>query len=181
MTTGYYIITKESDLYVNFVEREKAVEEISKAFCEFSKAHGINATQFYPSPNHLAIFPIEDDYKNFEKEFLKNQYKDDLCEFKKTSQTCKDWVAFCKTKGLKNPRDAKAHPIFYFDNALGKTHSQLFMAGDQLYCSFESAAEQETPKGFIRIKASEFYKAIEDYEEKQKKEENQDGTTNIQF
>lgn len=51
---------------------------------------------------------------------------------------------------------------FYFKNPVGRSQTRLFDQDDKLYVQYSTEYEvEDTPKGFIPIKASEFYKVME--------------------
>jgi len=58
--------------------------------------------------------------------------------------------------------------MLYF-NVYGSTSSRLFAIGDKVYCSFKSEYNFTNPEGFIELKASEFFKIVEDENERRKK------------
>lgn len=57
----------------------------------------------------------------------------------------------------------------YFDVLEGKCSVRLFKKNDIIYCSFSTDKDFKTPSGLKEIKGSEFYKAIEDNEQRETK------------
>ena len=56
-------------------------------------------------------------------------------------------------------------PVIYFTEWLGNTTSRLFAVGDVLYCSINAEHEfNKIPSWANVMKASEFYKVMEDME-----------------
>ncbi len=84
-------------------------------------------------------------------------------EFKKSSKINKMWVSLVKDiEYFEKPK-----LMFYFRFSGPRWSERLFHDGDKLYCSIESEGEIFVPDFAIEIKASEFFKIIEDQEERE--------------
>ena len=87
-------------------------------------------------------------------------------EFKKNSEVSKMWIGLVKDiENFDKPR-----LLFYFNLIGHRWKERLFHIGDKLYCSIESDGEVSTPDFVIEMKASEFYKVIEEEENREKGE-----------
>ena len=157
----YFVVTKKSPLrddYLKYKENRTVVRQHVKDFME---EQGIETSQYYESVDVLYIVPTEKDNDNFGK-MLAKDIGNGLRPFKKNSIMAKAWVNSLKEKGvdiLHNP-----HPGFYFNELHGRFRYRLFAINDVVYCSMDMDHDFETPEGMEEIKASEFFKIIEDYE-----------------
>lgn len=159
----YYIVTPESSVHKDYMVYKSMSEKVNAAFVEFAKEQGIETHEYYQSAQSLHICPTDNDTDKFGKFFK----KDAPSLFKKNSLPAKAWVSKCQDLGLKSPH--KPHLAFYL-NMYGRAHSRLFMINDVLYASYETECDFENPVGFNEIKASEFFKVIEEHEESLKHE-----------
>lgn len=87
-------------------------------------------------------------------------------EFKKNTEVSKMWVELVKDIG----HFEKPELLFYFDLIGHRWKERLFHIGEKLYCSIESDGEVSTPDFAIEMKASEFYRVIEEEGNKEKGE-----------
>lgn len=154
----YYIVMPGSPIYKEYMDYKVMSEKVNTAFVEFAKEQGFETHEYYQSAQRLYICPTEGDVDKIGKYFK----KDTPGLFKKNSPPAKAWVNKCQVFGLKSP--SKPNLAFEF-RIFGRTSSRLFMVGDALYASFRADCNFENPDGFEEIKASDFFKVIEDYEE----------------
>lgn len=150
----FYTISNDSKVgkdYWRYIEYEK---RIVRAFNEFAKEHDIKATKFYPINTLLWIKPEKEDKDNFSGQFTLK----DPGRFKKTSAMSKAWVKKCSDEGIEYIR--KPHVQFLF-NYTGKAWCRLFDYDGVIYCTFDCPIDVETPEGFVEMKGSEFYAAME--------------------
>ena len=154
----YFRIPKEHRIYGMYVEFKEMSKRINEAFVEFSKEQGITTNEYYQTTDRLYICPTDEDTEKFGKYFK----KDSPGEFKKNSAPSKAWVGKCRELGLKMMY--KPHLAWEFD-VFGPTKQRIFMIEDILYASLMADCDFPVPKGLEEIKASEFFKVIEDYEE----------------
>lgn len=159
----YFEITNESSHYkeyFDYLEADEACRKAVKAFLEENNIH----TEYY------AIFGealyIDDNQENRDKygNQLKKYGEDRTVAFKKTSKIGRAWTE----SGIKEVH--KPHVSFFFVNPSRSSRSRLFHVGEKLYCSIDCmgrSTKVKTPQGFIEMKASEFFKIIEDVENKQ--------------
>lgn len=154
----YYIVAPDSPVHKKYLDYKAMSEKVNIAFKEFAKEWEIETHEYYQSVEYLHICPTESDAKKFGKYFK----KDASGLFKKNSPLAKDWADKCRALGL----TSAFKPNLGFEIAVyGRSRSRLFMIKDILYASFEIDRDYENPEGFKEIKASEFFKIVEEYEE----------------
>lgn len=161
MADKYFRIKKDCPLYEDYFAHESDKKKIASAFTEVREKYGIETHGFYPSKEYFRIVPTSNDNKEFSDYLKKTNYG----EFKKNSEISKAWIDLAKDiEHMEKPR-----LIFYF-NLLGyHWKERLFDIDGVLYCSIESDREVSTPDFAEEMKASEFYKIVEDCEERNKK------------
>lgn len=143
--------------YFGYLENIPKINEIVKKIChEF----GIESTKYYHRKDCLKIIPTKNDEKNFAGMMKKTSYG----EFKKNSKVGKMWTSLVKDiEAFEKPK-----LMFYIRFSCRRWSERLFDVGEKLYCSVECDGEVFTPDFAIEMKASEFYKIIEDEEKKDK-------------
>lgn len=151
----YFLVLPESKVYKDYMEYEKFVDIISKAFTDFADQNGIKATSFYTRTNILHIVPETEDIDRFGDSMSKTE----LGRFKRKSELSRKWVAKCKELGLNEVN--KPYIPFLF-NAVAQSSWRLFSVKNDVYCTYQSTSNFDVPKDFKEIKASEFYKIMED-------------------
>lgn len=157
----YYIVTPSSSIHKRYLDYKDLSKKVNTAFVEFAKEQGFETHEYYQLVNDLYICPTEGDVNKFGKYFK----KDTPGLFKKNSPLAKAWVNKCQVLGLKSPH--KPNLAFEF-SVFGRTSSRLFMIDDVLYASLRADCDFKSLDGLAEIKASEFFKIIEDYEESSK-------------
>ncbi|HEY8805698.1 MAG TPA: hypothetical protein VIM42_11455 [Clostridium sp.] len=125
----------------------------------------IDTHSYYCSNSAFYIVPTEKDLEKFGK-ILCKPVDNGLMAFKKTSKINKAWVDLLEEKQIAPTH--KPFIQFYFDRGYGKTRNRLFNIGDTVYCSFEGEHDFSNPEGFEEIKGSEFFKIVEEENEKRK-------------
>ena len=154
----YFRIPKENRFYEMYVEYKDMATRINDAMVKFFKKNEITTHEYYPFTECLHICPTEQDEEKFGKYFKKDTYG----KFKKTSPLGKAWVQNCKELGLKYI----SRPSLAFEFGIyGRSRQRLCMIDDALYGSIETDYDFKSPEELQEIKASEFFKVIEDYEE----------------
>lgn len=158
----YFIVTEANPLhndYKAYRNNSKLINEHVKQFCQ---SHGIKAEEYVANNDSFYIVATNEDKINF-KSSLGKAVEQGIYPFKKNSKIGKAWVESLKEKKLK----VLHRPMvgMYFRNAYGRHRSRLFEFEGNVYCSFESeSGEVNVPEGMKEIKASEFFKVIEDSE-----------------
>lgn len=154
----YFVVNEDSGLYADYFAWKNDRSKISDAFKKVCDKFGIETTEFYLDKNRLHINPTESDLSKFE-----NIMKKGSCgEFKKNSEPSKMWIGL--TKDIEHFR--KPQLLFYFRSLGPRWRERLFDIDGKLYGSIESNQDVNMPDFVTEIKASEFYKIIEDYEER---------------
>ena len=155
----FFIVTEESPLrkeYLEFKLNQSAVNTFVK---NFMPAQGIQTPYYSVSANTLYIVPQKADKEKFETQLCKYSDGQGLRAFKKNSVVGKAWVSELQTAGLKVLW--KPFVPFFFASFSGHCRSSILAVDETVYLQFDSEYGVETPAGFVEIKGSEFYKAIE--------------------
>lgn len=160
----FYKIRKGSEFYKEYFDYLENTVNVNEVVKEFMATNNIDTSEYYPCTNVLYIVPTAKDVEKFDM-VLSKEIGNNLRPFKKTSKINKAWVELLKSKNLKVLE--KPNLCFIF-NVCGKYSTRLFHIEDELYCSMKTHYAFESPEieGFIEIKASEFFKIIEDEESK---------------
>lgn len=155
-----YFIVKNETLIEKVKEYESMRKKINNAFIEFAKEYEIETNEYYMLSDVLKIVPTAKDRMRF-----KEQLKTDGKTFKKYSSMNKVWTDICKEKNIKQPYKPTWELAELIDNGIYRFKSRLFSLGETVYGSFEADICFNLPQEhFTELKASEFYKTIEDYE-----------------
>ena len=159
-----YFILKNKTLIEKLKEYESMKNKVNETFAEFSKEYGIETTGYYQTTTELKIVPTVKDCQKF-----RDQLKADCETFKKKSVMNKAWVKLCEIRELRTPHKPVFELASLIDNGIYRFKSSLFSLGNDVYGSFEADICFNLPsEDFEELKASEFYKAIEEYEQKTK-------------
>lgn len=157
-----FFIVKNEDLIKQVKEFESMRIKINDAFKEFSEKHDIETNRYYQRTDLLRISPTENDIEKF-----RNQLKVDNETFKVKSAMNKEWVELCKANGLTTPERPSWELMRLVGTSLWRFRSRLFSLNDKVYGSLEIDGSFELPKeDFVELKASEFYKIIEEAEQR---------------
>ncbi|CAB1251463.1 conserved protein of unknown function [Ruminococcaceae bacterium BL-6] len=158
----YFIVTDQNLLrkdYMNCLQNMKEVNIFAKKFME---DRGIETHKYSCDNNAFYIIPTDKDLVNYSK-MLMNDIGNGLRRFKKNSKIAKAWIQTVKNNNIKILEIPYVPSCF--KNTYGHTRSNLFMIDNVVYCCFEIEHDFETPEGMTEIKASEYYRVIEDHEE----------------
>lgn len=157
MSNVYFTVNEGSVLYRDYFESVEDGKNVLEAFNKVKEKYGIDANAFYRVKDKFHIVPKGDDINKFESMLKKSNYG----QFKKNSPVAKDWCELVKDiKHMNKPE------LFFYFNLLGHRWKELlFHIGTTLYGHIESNSKVELPDFVTEIKASEFYKAIEEEEE----------------
>jgi hypothetical protein len=156
----FFIISNDTDLakdYLEYKNNRKIVHEHVNSFMEKYeiKSQGYNAGNetFY-------IDPTKEDIEKYDK-ILGKEVDNGLRPFKKSSKIHKEWIKSLKDNDIKVKH--KPHIAWYFKDFVGGRYSsKLFDIDGVVYCSFRWDGNVDCPEGFIELKASEFWKIVED-------------------
>lgn len=159
----YFEISKNHEVYNGYFEWLEFKNKINKAFKDYASKREIEASEFLPRQDTVGIVPTKADNEKFEK-FLK-QPDGRIRFFKKNTAYAKEWVQMLRNEGIKISH--KPRIAWYFN--WYKSRTRLFNIESKLYGSYECEQDEfKLPDGFIEMKASKFFKIIEDWEESQK-------------
>ena len=166
----YFQVTGQSSLYNEYMEyknNQQVVHSISK---EFMNAQGIETNVYANQCDKFYIVPTEKDLDKFGKSLCKS-IGEGLMAFKTNSKVGKAWVKTLEEKQFKIKN--KPYVGFSFRNCMGKNRSRIFAIDSVVYCSFQNEHDfDDVPDGFVELKASEFWKIVEDYEGRENNESN---------
>lgn len=168
MEERFFTVTK-SNLGKDYISFRNNTIELNKIVVEFFKSNNIETTLYgmknYNLMTHLYIEPTKADIENFGTVLTKGN---GLRAFKENSKISKSFNEFIKEKGMNV--EEKPSVGRYVEMFLGGYSSRLFAIDDVVYTSIDlkngAYKEYFVPEGFEEIKASEFFKAIEDHDEK---------------
>lgn len=153
MYENYFEITKESEHYQEWFDYLKANEQQRVQIREFGKKHNVNIQVYGIWNDSLWVKPELNEH--LQDQFAKTQTQG-VARFKFTSPIGK---AF---KQAEIKRAKKPFVPLFFKDCYGKSKTREFDYDGKVYCQIESESKiTETPIGFIRLKASEFYKTLE--------------------
>jgi len=155
----FFIVTEGNELrkdYLGYKTNSKLINYMAKKFCNMQL---IMAEEYCAYTEQFYIVPTEEDFIKFDKVLCK-EVNDGLRPFKITSKVNKAWIKLLKNEGLIVTN--KPYVSFYFDSCCGKHNTRIFDVEGIVYLSMSMDYDFETPKGMIEIKASEFYKVVED-------------------
>lgn len=158
----YFIISEDSSLYKNYFKWKSNEELVREHVKKFFENHGISAKQYIARNKELYIIPTKDDMGKFEKYFTKQVLENGLRKFKINSKIGKEWTKLVQENELNilsKPRIGFYFPIY------GRHSVRLFDIDKTLYCSIDSEYKFDKPEWAKEIKASEFWKVVEDYNE----------------
>lgn len=158
----YFLVTDKCSLkkdFLDFKENSKKVNEIAKSFM---RGQGMETTRYGLSGEAFYIVPTESDLKKFDSQLCKATVDEELRRFKKNSEVSKLWLEHLKLNELKIIE--RPFLPFYFKDCLGNFRYRLFSLDREVYCSVESE-NVDAIVGVKEMKASEFFKVIEDYEQ----------------
>lgn len=153
----FFEVRKGCNLYNDYFQYLVDSKKMNEAFKEVAEEFEIESHEYYPFNDNLEILPTLKDREKFGKDFKKNS----VGRFKKASLPSKRWVEL-----VKDLKHARKPLLFNYMSIYGKWSERLFHIGDKVYASFNYGydTDWELPEFAIPMKASEFYKIIEDNE-----------------
>ncbi|MDB5052648.1 MAG: hypothetical protein JWM44_698 [Bacilli bacterium] len=156
----YYIVTEKSSLHKSWFDYKANVSVVNDLVKKFTAENGIESSEYYVSDTEIYIVPSEKDVETFGKS-LGATLDNGLRRFSMRSKICKAWMEALRVAELKVLR--KPMVILYFRGIGGKYKSRIFDQNGVLYCSIDPADGKEN-EGLIEMKASEFFKIVEESE-----------------
>ena len=155
----YFTIKKGSRLYIDYFQWKEDLKIIRELFNELATKYGIEATSFVPRKTQLLIVPTAKDDDNFYKQFTQAYHDNGLRQFKCNSDIGKDWTRLVRDTAIPYKPN-----FFLYIGVSGRYHERLFSINDVLYGSLSAECRFELHECMSEIKASEFYKIIEEFE-----------------
>lgn len=167
----FFQIKDDCKLYNDYFAFIKMKTEMNNLFDEFTKIHQLSGQKFVISTNRLIMELNEQEQQTYANDLIKNQnYKiHNIYAFKKNAKLCKKWIQLCEKENIKFIL-SKPMIGFYLNKNLFPFGQRLFHIGTNLYGSLDNKKDSdfELDDFLIELKASEFYKIIENFEERQK-------------
>ena len=158
----YFEVKQNSNFYKKYFDYKNMSDKMNELFKQFAKEHGIETKEYYQNTDRLSIVPTREDRIKFKGMFVQNSNTN----FKKTAPICKSWINLCKENGLVSP--SKPSLLWNSPCKLGSysISSRLFNIGERVYGSIDNKCDTdiELTDDFIEMKASEFWKIVEDTE-----------------
>ena len=165
----FFQIKEDCKLYQDYFAFIEMKAKMNNLFDTFTKTHQLSGQKFILNPNRLIIELNEQEQQTYANDLITNQnYKiHNIYTFKKNAKLCKEWVKRCKDLAIQE--QTKPMIGFYFNANLYSFRQRLFHIGTNLYGSLDNKKDSDFALDdfAIELKASEFYKIIEDFEEKQ--------------
>ena len=157
----YYTVTEECGLHKDWFDYKENVAQVNEVYKKFMDQVGVESKGYYVTNKEVYIVPTEKDNEMFGS-VLCAPINEGLRKFRVTSKVGKAWVQTLKDAGLEVKR--RPMPILYFRTFGGGSYkTRLFDQDGKLYCSIDPA-DGNAPEGVVEIKASEFYRMIEESE-----------------
>jgi hypothetical protein len=157
----YYTVTEECSLHKAWFGYKENKARVNELFKHFKEQTGFESSEYYVTDHEIYIIPTEKDVETFGS-VLCAPINDGLRKFRTTSKVGKAWVKALDDASLKV--ETKPMVILYFRSfGGGRYRSRIFDLNGNLYCSIDPV-DGEAPKGFVEMKASEFFGIIEESE-----------------
>jgi len=164
----FFKVTAESPLYHDYMAYIRNAHEVNELVKAFMDKHGIETSLYIPYNEKLYIQPTKADTEKFDAMLCKPE-TGNVRAFKKNSLVGKDWITSLKERNLKILHKPFV-PLYFPHRGGGHYQTRLFQIDGVVYCSIAGGFRQlDTPKGMVKIKASEFFRIIEEHEEKSQK------------
>jgi hypothetical protein len=160
----YYRISNNCQLGLEYWDYFEKAKNFINYTTQFSKEYGIETIEYFAVTDKLVIAPTENDRKKFYRSFIKDDEsaKAGIAAFKENSKYSKAWVQFCKDNNIVAFVKPSVLPHIKLENAKSFGNA-LFHIKKQLYVYIETDGDiVGIPKGFTELKASTFYKIMED-------------------
>jgi hypothetical protein len=157
----FFIVHEGTELHTDYFSWLENAKKVNKIVNKFMNEMNIETDKYHASESNFYIVPTAKDIETFGK-YLTKPIEHRLRKFKSNSKINKRWLDMLEEEKIRILR--KPDVRFYF-NSSGRTRSRLFDIDGVLYTSIEPYTG-DVPKGFTELKASEFFKVIEDYNSK---------------
>jgi len=154
----FFIVTK-SKLGIDYLEFKNNHRKINELVKTFFKENEIETSSYSYGYRSLAIEPTENDLKKYDKALKKS---DGFRQFKANSKVAKLWIESLYNNKIEIIYKPEAGDYFGFP--LERYRSRLFKIEDEIYTSID-CSNIVVSEDMVEIKASEFFKIVEDYNE----------------
>lgn len=154
MSDLYFRVKPGSALHKDYFKGLEGTNVAIKVFSQMREKYGIETKNVYLLKNRFRISPTQTDYDKFKDQMVKSE----LGKFRQGSAINKEWV-----DALKDVERMGRPQLFYYFDLLGHSWKErLFHKGEEIYGSVSSDGEVSKPEFIEEMKASEFYKIIEE-------------------
>lgn len=164
----FYKIKKDSELWKRYFDWEKNFKENNEFVKRFCEEHNIESNHYYCDKESFYIVPTKNDKENFKNQFTKKELNDGLRQFRRNSVIGKSWTKETVGRAFLH----KPYPG-WLNIYMGRSSTRLFSYQGELYCSIEADRIGVPENTFTEIKGSDFFKIIEELEEKQNGQDGQ--------
>jgi len=164
----YFSVNKDSELYKQWFEFDDNRKILNETYNEFCKKVGIESIKYAVAWNGLYIIPTEKDTELFGSQLQVKDHGDGAKRFKGNSKVYRAWIKRLKEKNI----EIVSKPdMWHYFGAYGRSSSRIFDdEKGNVYCSITAECLEKNFKGVTEMKASEFYKVIEDIKSKRSEE-----------
>lgn len=160
----YYSVKPGSDLYNHWFEFDKNREKLKTMLCKFCEEVGIESKNYGSNGIVLYIISTESDADKYGTQLAKKIYEGGARAFKKNSKVNKAWV---KRLEENNYELIEKPQMWHYFGANGRVKSRIFDdEKGNVYCSLDAEYRDKDNPDVVEIKASEFFKVIEEIQEK---------------
>lgn len=170
----YYIVSNESELGKRYLDHKAEQMKFFDFAEKFLKENGVQSNE-YGICSNLMIVPTEEDIRKFENQLQQPKKAGRNCYFRANSKLSKAWHKGLEEAKIDVKLISRSGALWgYIPHASGRWN--IFDIEGVIYFHFEPTWEDKinfSKTDFTEIKASEYFKVIEDYNQriKEKKEE----------
>lgn len=158
-TMEKFFIVKNEKLVQQVLDCEEMSEKVNEAFKKFAQENGIESKEYIQRTDMFHVCLTENDRKRFSGQLRKDGI------FKKNSPMGTAWRRICSENGLETPRKPSWELNDLIRASCRGFSSRLFSIDGVVYGSFKTDAVFKLPEEhFEELKASEFYRIVEDWE-----------------
>ena len=159
-----YFIIESPEIKEHYATYLADLEKQRLLFREMAKRYGISAKEFYVTEKQFMIVINKTDQAKFKDQLLKEVYSDGLVKFRESSEIGKAWKKRAAEEKIKRVDTVILMWLLRGKNLSGRSRQNIFEIYDTLYGSLDLPHDFEIDPGQVtEIKASNYHKIIEDY------------------
>jgi hypothetical protein len=156
----FFTIKKDSEFYNTYFQYLGDLKINREVFDRFCKEIDIESGSYLPSKDWLIIVPSEKDKDKFVNQFTQEYFDGGGRQFKKRSVIGQEW-----TRAMRDVKAARRPGYFRWVDLVGRYTERIFHIGEIIYGSLNAECTFHLHDCMEEIKASEFYRIIEEYNE----------------